>query len=60
MPSVSVQVPREVNVSTRYDVQGVPIQSWLLEQSHHVQSFAGRSLEEAWPGVTVAVDSKVG
>ncbi|XP_036168888.1 F-box/WD repeat-containing protein 7 isoform X1 [Myotis myotis] len=35
-----------------------PIQSWLLEYSHHVQSFAGSSLEEAWPGVNVAVDSK--
>lgn len=59
MLSVSSQVPREINVSTRVYVQGAPIQSGLLEQSHHVQSFAGRSLEEAWPGVNVAMDSKV-
>ncbi|XP_036097913.1 F-box/WD repeat-containing protein 7 isoform X1 [Molossus molossus] len=36
----------------------LPIQSWLLEYSHHVQSFAGRSLEEARPGVNVAEDVK--
>lgn len=31
MPSVSIQVPREINVSTRVYVQGSPIQSCLLE-----------------------------
>ncbi|XP_024898519.1 F-box/WD repeat-containing protein 7 isoform X2 [Pteropus alecto] len=35
-----------------------PIQSWLLEHSQHVPSFAGRRLEKAWPGLNVAVDSK--
>lgn len=30
-----------------------------VEHSYHAQSFAGGSLEEAWQGVNVAVDSKV-
>ncbi|XP_016000062.1 F-box/WD repeat-containing protein 7 isoform X1 [Rousettus aegyptiacus] len=49
----------EKQMSTQ-DLMGreFPIQSWLLEHSQHVLSFAGRRLEKAWPGVNVAVDSK--